>query len=73
MDDVFIREAEIMNYMPWEDFNKLFRQFQKYTFRLETLPQYLVPMFDEEWESYNGGEPLPKPSDGYNDWIEMIR
>ena len=61
-----------MSYLSWEHFDRLFREFKRYAYRLETLPQYIVQPEKEAFASYLRGD-LHPPSSTYADWQEMIR
>ncbi|MEU3394994.1 DUF6879 family protein [Streptomyces albidoflavus] len=48
-----------------------FRDFTSEAWRLETLPQYLVPQEAEEFAAFQGGKTFPGP---YEDsWTQMVR
>ncbi|MFC5720007.1 DUF6879 family protein [Streptomyces gamaensis] len=49
-----------------------FRDFTKEAWRLETLPQYLVPQEAEEFSRFLSGQPVAIP-EGDDEWFELIR
>jgi hypothetical protein len=54
-----------------DDWQAKFRDFQTEAWRLETLPQYLVPQEAEEFEAFKAGARFPGP---YSDsWTDMVR
>ncbi len=54
-----------------EEWAAKFRDFRQEAWRLETLPQYLVPQEAEEFAAFKAGARFPGP---YEDsWIEMVR
>lgn len=54
-----------------EEWAAKFQTFQREAWRLETLPQYLVPQEADEFAAFKKGERFPGP---YEDsWIDMIR
>lgn len=42
-------------------------------FRLETLPQYLVPGEAERFATWNAGEPMPPRTPENNEWLAQIQ
>lgn len=48
-----------------------FRDFRTEAWRLETLPQYLVPQEAEEFAAFRQGQVFPGPYD--DSWIQMVR
>ncbi|MFB7403082.1 DUF6879 family protein [Streptomyces rubiginosohelvolus] len=48
-----------------------FRDFQSEAWRLETLPQYLVPQEADEFRAFKEGARYPGPYE--DDWIHMVR
>ncbi|MFI5766169.1 DUF6879 family protein [Streptomyces sp. NPDC051563] len=54
-----------------EEWASKFKTFQTEAWRLETLPQYLVPQEAEEFEAFKAGARFPGP---YEDaWTDMVR
>ncbi|MFC9293119.1 DUF6879 family protein [Streptomyces sp. NPDC057011] len=54
-----------------EDWAAKFKTFQTEAWRLETLPQYLVPQEAKEFAAFKAGARFPGP---YEDsWTEMVR
>ncbi|MFB7741371.1 DUF6879 family protein [Streptomyces sp. NPDC001571] len=54
-----------------EEWAAKFQTFEREAWRLETLPQYLVPQEAEEFAAFKAGARFPGP---YEDsWIEMVR
>ncbi|MFE9535389.1 DUF6879 family protein [Streptomyces sp. NPDC006691] len=54
-----------------EEWAAKFKTFQREAWRLETLPQYLVPQEAEEFAAFKAGARFPGP---YEDsWIAMVR
>jgi len=51
---------------------ELFASFTHTAFRLETLPQYLVPQEDERFRAFREGRPLPERSPQTSPWLEQI-
>jgi hypothetical protein len=50
----------------------LFASFTHTAFRLETLPQYLVPQEDERFRAFREGRPLPERSPQTSPWLQQI-
>ncbi|MFH9265326.1 DUF6879 family protein [Streptomyces sp. NPDC017546] len=48
-----------------------FRDFRSEAWRLETLPQYLVPQEADEFQAFKHGARYPGPYE--DDWIHMVR
>lgn len=57
--------------MTFEEFSKLFDEFQETAFRLETLPTYSVEEEEDEVKRFLAGEPLP--ADPNAEWCDRIR
>ncbi|MBK3628042.1 hypothetical protein JHN59_25005 [Streptomyces sp. MBT49] len=54
-----------------DEWQAKFRDFRREAWRLETLPQYLVPQEAEEFSAFQQGRKFPGP---YEDsWIQMLR
>ncbi|WP_412540191.1 hypothetical protein R8Z50_30900 [Longispora sp. K20-0274] len=53
------------------EFGALFDDFQHSAFRVELLPQYLVPEEAEEFRAYRAGE--PQPGNLEDPWWEYLR
>ncbi|MEU7022457.1 DUF6879 family protein [Streptomyces sp. NPDC046203] len=54
-----------------EDWAATFRTFEREAWRLEVLPQYLVPQEAEEFAAFKAGARFPGP---YEDaWMDMVR
>ncbi|MFF9016316.1 DUF6879 family protein [Streptomyces sp. NPDC014870] len=54
-----------------DDWRAMFRDFESEAWRLETLPQYLVPQEAEEFAAFRNGARFPGP---YEDaWTDLIR
>lgn len=50
----------------------LFASFTETAFRLETLPQYLVPQDDERFQAFRDGRPLPERTPEMSPWLARI-
>ncbi|MFJ4706930.1 DUF6879 family protein [Streptomyces anulatus] len=48
-----------------------FRDFRSEAWRLETLPQYLVPQESDEFQAFKEGARYPGPYE--DDWMRMVR
>ena len=53
-----------------DEFQGLFRSFEKSAFRLQLLSEYVVPAEREDYAAYVAGEPLPERSG--NPWLETM-
>lgn len=56
-----------------EDWASRFRSFKREAFRLETLPQYLVPQEREQFTEFKRTGVIPPASDEPGGWFETIR
>ncbi|MDQ1044304.1 DUF6879 family protein [Streptomyces sp. V4I2] len=58
-------------FLDGDDWQAKFRDFRTEAWRLETLPQYLVPQEAEEFAAFKAGARFPGPYGG--SWIDMVR
>lgn len=59
--------------MELDDLDALIRKSVRSAFRLETLPQYLVPQEDEEFVAWQAGRPLPPSTPETSPWLRRIQ
>lgn len=59
--------------MEVEDLAAIVDASQHSAFRLETLPQYLVPQEAEEYEAWRAGRPTPLQTPDTSPWLAKIR
>lgn len=55
-----------------EEWAARFAEFQREAWRLETLPQYLMPQEAKEFESFRGGARVD-PADVSNEYTDRLR
>lgn len=55
-----------------DDFERLFRTFERSAFRLEQVQQYLVPEDDEAFTAWREGRPLPEFTVSTSPWLRLI-
>lgn len=58
--------------MKVEDLAAIVDASQHSAFRLETLPQYLVPQEAEEYEAWRAGRPVPLQTPDTSQWLAKI-
>lgn len=58
--------------MNFEEFDAWFDQFERSTFRLETLQRYAVPEEDERLRAFREGTPRPERSVRTSPWLRRI-
>lgn len=59
--------------MDLDDLRRIGREAKQSAFRLETLPQYLVPGEEADFSAWQTGEPLlPRTSEGHFLYPELI-
>lgn len=56
-----------------EAWAKRFRTFEREAFRLETLPQYLVPQERDQFDEFKANGTVPVMADEPGGWLETIR
>ncbi|WP_097910602.1 MULTISPECIES: DUF6879 family protein [unclassified Streptomyces] len=54
-----------------DEWSAKFRDFRSEAWRLETLPQYLVPQEADEFQAFKEGARYPGPYE--DDWMHMVR
>jgi hypothetical protein len=59
--------------MELEDLARIVERSQREAFRLETLPQYLVPQEAEEFAAWQAGRPLPMQTPDTSPWLRRIQ
>lgn len=58
--------------MELQDLARIVEASQRSAFRLETLPQYLVPQEAEEFAAWRSGRPLPLQTPETSPWLAKI-
>ncbi|MGH3829781.1 MAG: DUF6879 family protein [Pseudonocardiaceae bacterium] len=59
--------------MDLDDLRRISEDAEESAFRLETLPQYLVPQEAERFAIWNSGEPLPLRTPENSEWLARLQ
>jgi len=59
--------------MDLDDLRRISDEAKESAFRLETLPQYLVPQKAERFAMWNSGEPLPPRTPENSKWLARLQ
>lgn len=59
--------------MDLDDLGQIMDSASKSTFRLEALPQYLVPQEEAEFSAWRAGKPLPFQTPENNEWLAELK
>lgn len=59
--------------MDLDDLEEIMDRAARSVFRLETLPQYLVPQEEEEFAAWRAGNPLPRQTPENSEWLAELQ
>lgn len=59
--------------MDLDDLDRIMDRATRSCFRLETLPQYLVPQEDSEFTAWQSGNPLPPRTPENSEWLVELQ